>query len=137
MDNRKNMYNMSAKTKSRFTETPLATMLTACHLRSPATYALTQLLRRWSRRSLGPRRWFRKSVGPRRCIQWSVGPRRWLVDLAASLLPGGAAIGEALASAMEDEHLDFADRGHGRLARLVGQQAVLLEHGLVQAGPVV
>eukprot|EP00964_Phaeocystis_antarctica_P064671 scaffold38935_cov63-Phaeocystis_antarctica.AAC.1 len=38
---------------------------------------------------------------------------------------------------MEDEHLDFADRGHGRLARLVGQQAVLLEHGLVQAGPVV
>eukprot|EP00964_Phaeocystis_antarctica_P051451 scaffold30005_cov66-Phaeocystis_antarctica.AAC.4 len=38
---------------------------------------------------------------------------------------------------MEDEHLDVADRGHGRLARLVGQQAVLLEHGLVQAGPVV
>eukprot|EP00964_Phaeocystis_antarctica_P051448 scaffold30005_cov66-Phaeocystis_antarctica.AAC.1 len=38
---------------------------------------------------------------------------------------------------MEDEHLDFADRGHGRLVRLVGQQAVLLEHGLVQAGPVV
>ena len=109
-----------------------------------ATYSpLTQLLRRggrlrqWSRRSHGPRRWFRKSVGPRRCIQWSVGPRRWLVDLAASLLPGGAAIGEALTSAMEDEHLDFADRGHGRLARLVGQQAVSLEHGLVQAGPVV
>merc|ERR1740124_1434284 len=93
-------------------------------IRSLATYALTQLLRRWSR----------KSVGPRRCIQWSVRPRRWLVDLAASLLPGGAAIGEALTSAMEDEHLDLADRGHGRLARLVGQQAVSLEHGLVQAG---
>ena len=54
-----------------------------------------------------------------------------------SLLPGGAVIGEALTSAMEDEHLDFADRGHGRLARLVGQQAASLEHGLVQAGPVV
>ena len=39
--------------------------------------------------------------------------------------------------ALEDEHLDFADRGHGRLARLVGQQAVSLEHGLVHAGPVV
>eukprot|EP00964_Phaeocystis_antarctica_P059707 scaffold35485_cov76-Phaeocystis_antarctica.AAC.5 len=38
---------------------------------------------------------------------------------------------------MEDEHLDFTDRGHGRLARLVGQQAVSPEHGLVQAGPVV
>eukprot|EP00964_Phaeocystis_antarctica_P064667 scaffold38934_cov55-Phaeocystis_antarctica.AAC.1 len=94
-----------------------------CHLRSLATYALTQLLRHWSR----------KSVGPRRCIQWSVGPRRWLVDLAASLLPGGAAIGEALTSAMEDEHLDFADRGHGRLARLVGQQAVSLEHGCARS----
>jgi hypothetical protein len=48
----------------------------------------------------------------------------------------GAEIGELLTSAMEDEHLDFADRGHGRLARLVGQQAVSLEHGLVHAGPV-
>ena len=38
---------------------------------------------------------------------------------------------------MEDEHLDFADRGHGRLARLVGQQAVSLDHRLVEAGPVV
>ena len=43
----------------------------------------------------------------------------------------GAAIGELLTSAVEDEHLDFTDRGHGELARLVGEQAVALEHGLV------
>jgi hypothetical protein len=43
----------------------------------------------------------------------------------------GAAFGEPLTSAVEDEHLDFTDRGHGELARLVGEQAVALEHGLV------
>jgi len=48
----------------------------------------------------------------------------------------GAAIGELLTSAVEDEHLDFTNRGHGELARLVGQQVVSLDHGLVQAEPV-
>ena len=38
-------------------------------------------------------------------------------------------------SAVEDEHLDFTDRAHGELARLVGEQAVSLDHALVQAGP--
>ena len=38
-------------------------------------------------------------------------------------------------SAVEDEHLDFTDRAHGELARLVGEQAVSLDHSLVQAGP--
>ena len=47
----------------------------------------------------------------------------------------GADIGEPLTSVVEDEHLDFTDRGHGGLARLVGEQAVSLDHSLVQAGP--
>ena len=71
--------------------------------------------------------------------------RRWTLILDASLvlwiLEGsrdlGAVIGEHLTSAAEDEHLDFTDRSHGELARLVGQQAVSLEHGLVLARPVV
>ena len=119
---------------------------------------LTQLRRRWLQRSIGPRC---HALGARvvpACdalvvvdevdapplgVDALLPPgrrrrRRWLVDLAASLLLfGGAAIGEPLTSAMENEHLDFTDRGHGKLARLVGQQAVSLEHGLVQAGPVV
>ena len=44
-------------------------------------------------------------------------------------------LGEPLTSVAEDEHLDFTDRGHGGLARLVGEQAVSLDHSLVQAGP--
>ena len=47
----------------------------------------------------------------------------------------GADIGEPLTSVVEDEHLDITDRGHGELARLVGEQAVSLDHSLVQAGP--
>ena len=47
----------------------------------------------------------------------------------------GADIGEPLTSGVEDEHLDITDRGHGELARLVGEQAVSLDHSLVQAGP--
>jgi hypothetical protein len=58
------------------------------------------------------------------------------LNLTLSHLFIGAAIGELLTSAVEDEHLDFTDRGHGELARLVGQQVVSLDHGLVQAGPV-
>jgi hypothetical protein len=58
------------------------------------------------------------------------------LNLTLSHLFIGAAIGELLTSAVEDEHLDFTDRGHGELARLVGQQVVSLDHGLVQAEPV-
>tara|TARA_B110000196_G_scaffold266447_1_gene239729 strand:- start:439 stop:657 length:219 start_codon:yes stop_codon:yes gene_type:complete len=58
------------------------------------------------------------------------------LNLTLSHLFIGAAIGELLTSAVEDEHLDFTDRGHGELARLVGQQVVSLDHGLVQVGPV-
>ena len=62
------------------------------------------------------------------------------IDFRESHLFIGAAIGELigelLTSAVKDEHLDFTDRGHGELARLVGQQVVSLDHALVQAGPV-
>ena len=62
------------------------------------------------------------------------------IDFRESHLFIGAAIGELigelLTSAVEDEHLDFTDRGHGELARLVSQQVVSLDHALVQAGPV-
>eukprot|EP00964_Phaeocystis_antarctica_P051449 scaffold30005_cov66-Phaeocystis_antarctica.AAC.2 len=108
MDNRKNMYNMRAKTKSRFTETPLATMLTvdarcttcarrqgltwdsglsstAGHVighviygRPFANYALTQLPPHISQRTVGPHRWTQWSIGPRRWVQRSIGPRRWI-----------------------------------------------------------
>ena len=50
--------------------------------------------------------------------------------------PSIESISEPLTSVV-DEHLDFTDRGHGELARPVGQQVVSLDHALVHAGPVV
>ena len=97
----------------------------ACHLMWHASSAPLTQLRRWIQRSVGPE--------SRR------GKSTWGNQLGGDQLGrlGGAAIGEQFTSAMENEHLDFTDRGHGKLARLAGQQAVSLEHGLVQAGPVV
>ena len=139
----------------------------ACRLLWHASYCapLTQLRRCWIQRSVAPRcRAPGARVGPAGGslvvvdeVDASRGGgdalrppgrqrrRRWTLILDASLvlwiLEGsrdlGAVIGEHLTSAAEDEHLDFTDRSHGELARLVGQQAVSLEHGLVLARPVV
>ena len=52
-------------------------------------------------------------------LLWTfAGSRRQELGEALLRLPG-AVIGEPLTSAAEDEYLDFTDRGHGELARLV------------------
>ena len=61
------------------------------------------------------------------------------IDFRESHLFIGAAIGELLTSAVEDEHLDWTHRGQGALARLARQQGATLDQGLglVWTGPVV
>lgn len=103
---------------------PRTNLLQARHLRRHTRddAPLTQLRRRWVQRSVAAR-----LLRERRAIDEAIPPER--DEPAASRQP--------FTSAVEDEHHDMTDRGHGELGRPgVRQHVIALGRGFVQAGPV-